>query len=190
VGGIVVALLGLLLWRHNRPRVGPAPLSEMQVARAWLECTDCLGPYLARLDQARGARRDSVVGFLRSALRGPDRDRVFRHEQDLLKTWRADSLYRLRRGRPLSKFSREAFIARYQHGLVVTWRIRAATALGVLRGSVALAALDSALMGSPKDRADSVVRRAVERARAETGRTAIERPRIRPRGAVAFPFSH
>jgi hypothetical protein len=157
----------------------PAPLTDLQVAEAWLQCIDCRGPFLVRLYAAPGARRDTLVGFFSASLAlGPDSERKVRLVRDLKRIWYADSVYAVRRGKPL-RVTGAAFLRRYQEGFEVNWRSRAATALGVLRGDSALAALRRATDG----RFDSslaghrVILAAVHQARADTGRIIL---RARP----------
>lgn len=172
--GFAVLLWGVLLWQRGRRQV-PPPLTDMEVAQGWLECIDCQGPFLARLAALRGARQDTVVGFLRTALAaGPDSARRARHTRDLLRTWAADSAYAARHGNPVvGAHMPDAYIHRYQLGLTVKWKSRAAVALGVIRTSAALQALDSAAVPVPPTHADSVVQRYVEAARADSGRQAL-----------------
>ena len=176
VAVLVVAILAVgWLRMTQRPRVGPQPPSDLEVAEAWLQCIDCRGSFLKRLYEMPAQNRDTVTRFLRSALlAGPDSMRVRRHTQDVLKTWRADSIYRARRrlpARPDTQFAH--LLARYQTGFEVMWRSRGATALGVIRDSLALAALDSALQLPLTDKGDSIIRRMVERAKADTGRVVL-----------------
>lgn len=173
---LALAILGVAWLRMaHRPTASLPPPSDLEVAEAWLQCTDCRGSFLPRLHEMPAQSSDTVTQFLRSALlSGPDIIRVRRHTRDVLKTWRADSVYRARRGlpeRPDTQFA--SLLSRYQEGFEVLWRGRAATALGVIRSTMALAALDSALQLPLNDRGDSAIRRMVERARADTGRTVL-----------------
>jgi hypothetical protein len=136
-------------------------------------------PALKRLHESSSGN-DTIVRFLRAALlQGPDRARRARHERDLLRTWADDSLYRWRmglgqEGTPLPGPNKTAFLERYRQGFDAKWRGRAAIALGVIRSDTALAALDSALLVPATDRGDSIVKRWVARARADTGRKALD----------------
>jgi len=191
--GALILLLILLLMLFMRGRRHPRPLTNLQVAEAWLDCIDCQGPFLQRLHES-ASDNDTIVRFLRAALlQGADSARRARHERELLRAWVNDSLYRERRGlsqkaeslparghtfdgavmhvMPLR--SQAAFLDRYRRGLDVKWRSRAATALGVIRSDSALAALNSALLVAPTDHGDSIVQRWVERARADTGLEAL-----------------
>ncbi len=96
---LVVALILTIMGQcasRERSAVGPRPLSDIEAARAWLECIDCEGPFLKRLADLPAARRDSVVRFLGTALReGPDSARTARHDRELMRIWASDSAYRL-----------------------------------------------------------------------------------------------
>ena len=155
---------------RERSAVGPRPLSDIEAARAWLECIDCEGPFLKRLADLPAARRDSVVRFLGTALReGPDSARTARHERELMRIWASDSAYRFEvDAEEASANQRTAFFKRYRQGFETKWRGRAAIALGVIRSPSALAALDSALTAPLVSPGDSIVQRWVERARSDS----------------------
>ncbi len=175
--GIVVLLLllagGLWIWYHpSRP--WPPPVSDLRVAQVWLECSDCRGPFLQRLHDARPPARDTLLERFRLGLLfGPDSARRARHQVELMRSWIADSLYRMREMLPPASLQLPEFMRSYSRGLDVTWRTRSATALGVMRDPLAIAALDSALQLPLQTRADSEVRVAVLAARADSGLGAI-----------------
>jgi hypothetical protein len=150
----------------------PQPLTNLQVAEAWLQCIDCRGSFLRRLNAIPVGSRDTVVRFLASALlNGPDSGRRARLTRELGRIWHADSAYAARHGGALHT-TRAAFVSRYSQGFEVMWRSRAATALGVLRGDSAVTALHratQALAGAVAPR-DSTIFHAVRRAGADTGR--------------------
>jgi hypothetical protein len=169
---LVAVVFGVLIVINPRP--WPKPLSNLEVAQAWLECTDCRGPYLKRLVEMRATNTDTVTKFLVSALNGPDRARQIRHEQDLMRLWLADSAYRNRHGEPARPDSlRIAYIARYDSNFNVMWRSRAAIALGVIRNDAAMAALASALNFQPTNYRDSALHDGIERAVADSGRKVL-----------------
>jgi hypothetical protein len=65
-------------------------------------------------------------------------------------------------------------VSEYRRAFEVRWRGRAATALGIIGGDTALAALDSVLRIQPQDRLDSALKRMVERARMDSNQLALE----------------
>jgi hypothetical protein len=171
---LLVAGLVWLLLPHRRPT--PKPLDDFQVVEEWLHCIDCRGSFIERMRAIPASRSDTITRFLRSALvHGPDSARTRRLTQDLWRTWRADSLYRAGHGLPSDTLQTE-FFARYRRGFEVMWRGRAATALGVIRNPLALAALDSGLTLPLMDKGDSMIRRMVERAKADTSQTGVTPP--------------
>jgi len=169
IGVLVLVVAGGWIWFHpSRP--WPPPVSDLRVAQLWLECSDCQGPFLRRLHDARPPARDTVLQLFRSGLfDGPDSARRVRHHGELMRSWIADSLYRRREMLPPPGLQVTEFLRTYSQGLDVTWRTRSATALGAMRDPVAIAVLDSALQLPLQTRADSEVRMAVMAARADTG---------------------
>jgi hypothetical protein len=170
LGAAVLVVLGWLGWERFGPRAPwPSPLSDLQVAEGWLHCIDCQGPFLKQLHEMPARSQDSVTRFLHAALvTGPDSARAARVTRDLVETWRAESLSRARRGeKPDTSFA--TFMQRYQDGFDARWRGRAAVALGVIRTPAALAALNDGLQLPLQDKGDSVVRRMVQRAIADSG---------------------
>jgi len=169
IGVLVLVVAGGWIWFHpSRP--WPPPVSDLRVAELWLECSDCRGPFLERIHDARPPARDTLLRLFRSALLfGPDSARQVRRQEDLMRSWIADSLYRMRQMLPPASLQLGEFLRTYSQGWNVTWRTRSATALGVMRDPVALAVLDSALQLPLQTRADSEVRMAVLAARADTG---------------------
>jgi hypothetical protein len=181
-----VAILAFIwLTKELGTRTSARRLSDLQVAEAWLQCIDCQGSFLKRLNELPANSKDTVTRFLRSALlSGPDSARVRRHTRDMLRTWQADSIDRVQHRLPARPSTQLAsLLARYQRSFEVLWRGRAATALGVIRTSTALAALDDAFQGPLNDRGDSTVRRMVERAKADSGRTVL-RSELASRGSI------
>jgi hypothetical protein len=174
---ILSAGIGVLsyLWpKAPDPHVGPKPLSDLQVAEAWLRCIDCEGSFLRRISEMEGNSRDSAIQFFRSALLlGPDSARMAQRQRALLRTWRADSVHKASQGTVPSVES-DSFVALYLRGYQVMWRSRAATALGVMRGNAALAALNTPLHLSLKDKGNQIIYRAVQDAKADTGRTVLD----------------
>src|SRR5947207_566917 len=165
---------GWLWWDCCGPRPRwPKPLSDLQVAEAWLHCIDCHGPFLKRLHEMPARSQDTVTKFLRVALlNGPDSARAARNTSDLARAWQADSSSRARRGEPPDTgFS--SFMSRYQDGFDTRWRTRAAIALGVIRTPAAMAALTAGLALPHLDHGDSVVLRAVIRSRSDSGSMAL-----------------
>jgi hypothetical protein len=191
---IAVIAAVLLTLVGTRRREWPRPLSNLEVAEAWLQCSDCRGPFLRRIYETRGRDRDTVTRFLRSALLvGPDSAVMGRVQESLQRTWLHDSLFRVRSrtiglvvtpgGHPVvipadtvspTGSQRASFLSRYTRGFEVRWRGRAAIGLGVIRSDTALAALDSALRIPPQERADTVLQRMVERTKADSGRLALQ----------------
>jgi hypothetical protein len=165
-----VACLVLTAACVNADRV---PRTNVQVAEGWLQCIDCMGSYLGKLDRLPTAEKDSIVRFFSSALlEGPDSAHSLVINRELLRTWRANSAYAVRRGENPHDTAKD-FVQHYRRSVNVIWRSRGATALGVLRTSAALQALDSARK-LPLDSisgSDSTISRAVEWALADTGRT-------------------
>ena len=147
----------------------PRPLTDLEVAQRWLHCLDCQGSFLERLHQVSSSSRDTVTRFLRSALlNGPDGARRAEFEADLLKTWQTDSTWRVYRGKaPGASFVQ--FKQRYQDGFKTRWRGRAATALGVLDTPAACSALHDWLQLPLQNKGDTLVRRMVVRALADSG---------------------
>jgi hypothetical protein len=163
VAGIV---FGSLTADRRQPRL--RPLSELQIAEAWLRCIDCEGSFLKRISEISPESRDTVTQFFAAALRsGLDSATSARRAQALRRTWLADSAFLARSGKP-PPTKPDSFVARYLRGSEVMWRSRAATALGVIRGDTALAALNSPLNLSPHDPGDSIILRAVEEAKADS----------------------
>jgi hypothetical protein len=171
---LALVVLGGVWWECCRPRPQwPKPLSDLQVAEAWLHCIDCHGSFLKRLHEMPARSQDTVTKFLRVALiNGPGSARTARQTSDLVRVWQADSSSRANRGeKPDTGFS--SFMSRYQKGFDTRWRTRAAVALGVIRTPAALAALTDGLQLPYQDHGDSAVRRAVIRARSDTGLVAL-----------------
>ncbi|MGH7514906.1 MAG: hypothetical protein ACREOQ_18530 [Gemmatimonadales bacterium] len=174
LAGLALVWGASLWWDCCGPRPPwPRPLSDLQVAEAWLHCMDCHGSFLRRLHEMPARSQDTVTKFLGVALiNGPDSARTARHTSDLVRAWQADSSSRVRRGeKPDTGFS--SFTSRYQDGFDTRWRTRAAVALGVIRTPAAISALDGGLGLPLLDKGDSVVRRAVIRARSDTGLVAL-----------------
>jgi hypothetical protein len=173
IGLIVAAGLagGVAYWRRccgrgpRMPSYVPKPLTDLQVAEAWLTCIDCQGPFMLRLRDMPAGNRDTVVKFLHDALvNGPGGSRSDRLIQDLERAWRADSISRLRRGeKPDTGFS--SFVSRYRDGFETRWRARAAVALGVIRTPAAMAALQAGAQLPQLDHGDSVLHRVVTQAK-------------------------
>ena len=167
--GIALVVLGVvvLIWIGTRRRQWPQPPSDLEVAASWLQCIDCYGSFLKRLDELPATNEDTVTQFLRNALlNGADSLTLRRLDRDLEETWEADSLRRVKRGetvRPASQ--RMAFLERYRRGFGVRWRSRSAIGLGVIGSPSALATLDTALTFTPSTKADSAVYRIVRWAR-------------------------
>jgi len=165
---IVLGVVGVtfLLARRGGPRPPwPRPLTDLQVAEAWLSCIDCQGPFLRRLHDMPASNRDTVIKLLHGALvRGPDTARAGRLTQDLVRVWLADSTSRVGRGeKPDTGFS--SFLKRYQDGFETKWRVRAAIALGVIPAPAAMAALNNASQLPQVDHRDSLVHRVIAQAR-------------------------
>jgi hypothetical protein len=174
-----LAVFGLFfvswVWRNARERDLRA---DRGVAEAWLQCIDCAGPFLERLASVPPQRQDPLVTMLATALLGgPDSVRRARHERDLVRVWRADSAYLAGLGDTM-RVTRDSFTARYRGGFEVMWRSRAATALGIIRGPKALAALDSAEHQGAGIivRGDSTILIRVRRARADSTPAQAMRP--------------
>jgi hypothetical protein len=168
---LIIALLFALVGSNvpMRRTSGPRPPTDIELVESWLECIDCQGPFLKRLHDLPGARRDSMVKLLSSALRdGPSSARRARHERDLERAWISDSAYRQTLDLTETSQTHTAFLKRYREGFDAKWRGRAAMALGVIRTPSALAALDSALGAPAVGFGDSVVQKWVARARSDT----------------------
>jgi len=152
------------------------PRTDLQLAEGWLRCVDCLAPYLQQLVQLPQDRQDTVARFFASVLfTGPDSASRAQHDRYLIRMWEANSTSVTQRGVPLHG-TRVSFLGRYRRNFQVTWRSRAATALGVLRTDGAITALDSATTVSFDSIApgDSAIIRAIFRARADTGRSILD----------------
>jgi hypothetical protein len=158
-----VLIIGAIVLSSRSPG-GPKPLSDLQVAQAWLQCVDCRGSFLTRIRDMPGRNRDTVTKFLQAALReGPDSTQVAKLDRGLYRTWRADSVYRAGRGdAPATSLSE--FTAKYREGFRVMWQARAAVALGVIGSPEALASLNDALQLPVNELGDSAIRHAVQEA--------------------------
>jgi len=181
----------LLLWFVYRPAPRPTPLSDFEVTDAWLQCSDCQGPYLGRIKASSNKTKDSLTRILESALLfGPDSQRMARVEEDLKRVWNADSLYRFSGGKPghgislgpgltidttVAPDSRQnLFLTRYRKGFQIRWQARAAIALGVIRTPPALQALDSAEhLIIVHDRLDNALLRTIRIAKSDSGIVAL-----------------
>jgi hypothetical protein len=153
---------------QDLPRPRPKPLNDVQVALAWLKCIDCQGSFLSRIGEVRGETRDTITRLFSSALlSGPHSVRLAWRERALQRSWRADSIYRDSIG--VSIPERDSIVGLYLRGFEVTWRSRAATALGVIGSNQALAVLDSAAKLPLCNKGDSAVYRAVQQAKPDTG---------------------
>jgi hypothetical protein len=185
--GFVIIVAGVAIWIGSRRQPWPSPPSDLEVAATWLQCMDCEGSFLQRLDEMPASNADTVTRFLRSALlNGPDSLRLRRLERDLRRTWDRDSLRRAKRGDPARPVSqRVAFLERYRQGFNVRLRSRAAIGLGVIGNPLARATLDSALKIPPVTRADSAVYRVVKLA-ADSADVAVAT--ARPQDADTLPF--
>jgi hypothetical protein len=151
-------------WRSPRPK----PPTDLEVAEAWLKCIDCQGSFLKRIGEVRGESRDTITRLFSSALlAGPGSIRLARREQGLQRSWHADSIYRDSLGVGIPE--RDSIVALYLRGFEVTWRSRAAKALGVIGSNEALAALDSASRLPLCTKGDTVIHRAVQQAKPDTG---------------------
>jgi hypothetical protein len=171
LGGVlaVVLAVSVLVYRQCHPE-WPKPLDDFQVTEAWLQCFDCQEGFFDRLDRMPDKHKDSVTRLLTAALLlGPDSAHRARFDQELTKTWLADSLHRVNRGET-SKYEQNTYLARFRRGYVMTWQRRAAIGLGAIRSDSALAALDLALRHLPLNTtADSILHQTVERARSDSG---------------------
>lgn len=169
----LVAIFAFLRFNGAFAHVGPKPLSDLKVAEAWLQCIDCRGPFLRHIANLPDSSTDTVVAFLStSLLDGPDSERIARRQHALMRTWRADSIYLSRRGQAPA-IPADSFVRLYRRGFEVMWRSRAATALGVIRGDVAMAALDSALELPVTDVGDSTIKNIVDQAIADSALEAL-----------------
>ena len=167
---ILILGAGVTIWLYlARDPEWPRPLDDFEITEAWLQCIDCQEGFFDRLREMPSGHKDSVARLLRSALvNGPDSAHRDRFDRGLMKTWMADSLHRVSRGET-STYQLSQYLARYRRGFDLTWRRRAALALGAIRGDTALAALDLALSQLPMDDAvDSVLYRTVEQARSDS----------------------
>ncbi len=176
---LVISILGagLGLWLYlNRQPEWPKPLDDFEITEAWLQCIDCQEGFFARLKGMPPGHKDSITRLLGDALlNGPDNAHKARFDQEIMKTWVADSLHRLARGET-STYQLNQYLARFRRGFDLTWRRRAAVALGAIRSDTALAALDTALAAlglalsqlPGSNAVDSVLYLAVERARADS----------------------
>jgi hypothetical protein len=188
---VALVIIGAILavWIASKRQQWPKPPSDLEVAATWLQCIDCQGSFLQRLDELPAGNADTVTQFLRSALLdGPDSMRFRRFDRDLGRTWERDSLRRAKRGDPARPYSqRVAFFERYRQGFKVRVRSRAAIGLGVIGDSLAQATLDSALKILPVTRADSAVYRIVEQA-ADSAGVAVNT--ATPQVIDTLPFGH
>ena len=170
LGAIAAAAAGagFYTWRtenYRPPR--PKPLTNLEIAEAWLRCIDCRGSFLRRISELRGKSRDSVMDFFTTALlTGPDSSRRVRREAALRRTWVRDSIYRTRIGVGILK--QDSIVQLYSRGFEVTWRSRAAAGLAVIGGNTALAALDSALNLAVHNQRDNIILRALQQAKADS----------------------
>ncbi len=166
------AVFDFLTAERRQPR--PPPLEDLQVAEAWLRCIDCEGSFLKRISEMPPESRDTVTRFFAEALRsGLDSAKSTRRAQALRRTWLADSGFLARSGK-LPAIKSDSFVARYLRGSEVMLRSRAATALGVIGGKAALAALNSPLNLSSNDKGDSIILHAVEEAKTDSARKILD----------------
>jgi Carboxypeptidase regulatory-like domain len=169
----VVAGLSYLWLKTPEHRAGPQQLTDVEIARAWLECIDCQGTFLRRISEMRGKSQDTVTQIFRNGLlSGLDASRKLRREQGLRRSWLADSAYRRTRGLPIP--DQDSIVQAYLRGFEVMWRSRAAVGLGVIRGNAALAALNSSLNLSLQDPGDRIILGAVEEAKADSARKVLD----------------
>lgn len=114
---------------------------------AWLECVDCLNGQLDSV-RALAARKPAAVDTLAGdLLDGPPAARVLRVEQQLAAGFDRLRTYANARQIPLATVdgtNKSARVARYRERYRTVFAVRAALALGCIRTSRALQALDSA----------------------------------------------
>jgi len=161
-------VLAVWLYVHRNPE-WPKPLDDFEITEAWLECFDCQEGFFNRLSGMSAGHKDSITRLLSAALfNGPDSAHSARFERGLRRTWVADSLYLVNQG-DTSTYDFGSYLTRYRRGYEITWRRRAAIALGVIRTDSALAALDLALKQLPQVTfVDSVLYRTIEQARGDS----------------------